>query len=145
MSPISALSPVTLLGYPLTMVLAEKIVTAIDRGVANTRWRDFADVYTLTRLHSVDGGELRTSIETVAEYGKVTLAPLLPTLAPMNERARRSTVRGAPAPTAKANYRRRLPTYSPRSRALRIRCCPLQPQGYGIPASIPGSERSIES
>ncbi len=81
------LPPVTLLGYPLTMVLAEKIVTAIDRGVANTRWRDFADVYTLTRLHSVDAGELRTSIETVAEYRKVTLAALLPTLAPMNERA----------------------------------------------------------
>jgi hypothetical protein len=81
------LPPVTLLGYPLTMVLAEKIVTAVDRGVANTRWRDFADVYTLTRLHSLDAGELRTSIETVAEYRKVTLAPLLPTLAPMNERA----------------------------------------------------------
>lgn len=81
------LPPVTLLGYSLTMVLAEKIVTAIDRGVANTRWRDFADVYTLTRLHSLDAGELRTSIETVAEHRKVTLAPLLPTLAPMNERA----------------------------------------------------------
>lgn len=81
------LPPVTLLGYPLTMVLAEKIVTAIDRGVANTRWRDFADVYTLTRLHSVDAGELRTSIETVAEYRKVTLAPLLPGLVPMHERA----------------------------------------------------------
>ena len=81
------LPPVTLLGYPLTMALAEKIVTAIDRGVANTRWRDFADVYTLTLLHSVDAGELRTSIETVAEYRKVTLAALLPTLAPMNERA----------------------------------------------------------
>ena len=81
------LPPVTLLGYPLTMVLAEKIVTAIDRGVANTCWRDFADVYTLTRLHSLDASELRTSIETVAEYRKVTLAPLLPTLAPMNERA----------------------------------------------------------
>ena len=81
------LPSLTLLGYPLTMVLAEKIVTAIDRGVANTRWRDFADVYTLTRLHSGDAGELRTSIETVAEYRKVTLAPLLPTLTPMNERA----------------------------------------------------------
>lgn len=81
------LPPVTLLGYPLTMVLAEKIVTAVDRGVANTRWRDFADVYTLTRLHSLDAGELRASIETVAEYRKVTPAPLLPTLAPMNERA----------------------------------------------------------
>lgn len=32
---------VRLLGYPLPMVLAEKIVTAIDRGTANTRWRDF--------------------------------------------------------------------------------------------------------
>jgi len=81
------LPPVALPGYPLTMVLAEKIVTAIDRGVANTRWRDFADVYTLTRLHSVDARELRTSIETVAEYRKVPLAVLLPTLAPMNERS----------------------------------------------------------
>jgi len=81
------LPPVTLLGYPLTMVLAEKVVTAIDRGVANTRWRDFADVYTLTRLHSLEAGELRTSIETVAEYRKVTLAALLPSLAPMKERA----------------------------------------------------------
>lgn len=81
------LPPVVLLGYPLTMVLAEKIVTAIDRGAANTRWRDFADVYTLTRLHSIDAGELRKSIEAVAEFRKVTLAPLLPGLAPMNERA----------------------------------------------------------
>ena len=47
--------PVTLLGYPLAMVLAEKIVTVIDRGEGNTRWRDFADVYTLTNLHSVEG------------------------------------------------------------------------------------------
>jgi len=69
------------------MVLAEKIVTAVDRGVANTRWRDFADIYTLTRLHSVDAGELRTAMETVAQYRKVTVAPLLPALAPMNERA----------------------------------------------------------
>ncbi len=81
------LPSVTLLGYPLTMVLAEKIVTAVDRGIANTRWRDFADVYTLVRLHPVDAGELRASIETVSEYRKVALAPLLPTLTPMNERA----------------------------------------------------------
>lgn len=81
------LPAVSLLGYPLTMVLAEKIVTAIDRGVANTRWRDFADVYTLVRLHLVDAEELRASIETVAEYRKVTVTPLLPGLSPMNERA----------------------------------------------------------
>ena len=34
---------------------AEKIVTAIARGSASTRWRDFADMYTLTRRHPVDG------------------------------------------------------------------------------------------
>lgn len=81
------LPSVTLLGYPLTMVLAEKIVTAVDRGIANTRWRDFADVYTLARLHPVDASELRTSIDTVAEYRNVMLVALLPALAPMNERA----------------------------------------------------------
>lgn len=81
------LPPVRLLGYPLTMVLAEKIVTAVDRGIANTRWRDFADIYTLVRLHAVDVSELRASIETVAGYRGVTLAPLMPSLAPMKERA----------------------------------------------------------
>jgi len=81
------LPAVTLLGYPLTMVLAEKVVTAVDRGVANTRWRDFADVYMLIRLHSVDAAEFRMSMETVAEYRKVALTTLFPALAPMGERA----------------------------------------------------------
>lgn len=79
--------PVTLLGYPLAMVLAEKIVTAIDRGEGNTRWRDFADIYTLTHLHSVEAATLRSSLETVAVYRGVTLAPVLPALADMPERA----------------------------------------------------------
>ena len=79
------LPPVTLLGYPLTMVLAEKVVTAIDRGIANTRWRDFADVYVLTRLHPVDAAEFRASVKTVAEYRNVAFKPLLPALAPMGD------------------------------------------------------------
>ncbi|WP_208322139.1 nucleotidyl transferase AbiEii/AbiGii toxin family protein [Paramicrobacterium fandaimingii] len=79
--------PVTLLGYPLAMVLAEKIVTAIDRGEGNTRWRDFADVYSLMHLHSVEAAILRNSLETVAAYRGVTLAPVLPALAEMPERA----------------------------------------------------------
>ncbi|PPF23670.1 nucleotidyl transferase AbiEii/AbiGii toxin family protein [Rathayibacter rathayi] len=81
------LPAVRMLGYPLTMVLAEKILTAISRGIANTRWRDFADIYTLIRLQPVDAKEFRASMETVAEYRAVTLTPLLPGLAPMNERA----------------------------------------------------------
>lgn len=79
--------PVTMLGYPLTMVLAEKIVTAIDRGEVNTRWRDFADVYTLTRIHQIDAEELRASVEAVAVYRHVDLVPLLPQLAAMPRRA----------------------------------------------------------
>jgi Nucleotidyl transferase AbiEii toxin, Type IV TA system len=79
--------PVTMLGYPLTMVLAEKLVTAIDRGEVNTRWRDFADVYALVRIHQVDAEELRASMEAVAAYRNVQLVTLLPSLAAMPERA----------------------------------------------------------
>ncbi len=79
--------PVTLLGYPLSMVLAEKIVTAIDRGTANTRWRDFADIYTLSRVRRVKADDLRASIEVVADYRRVELVTLLPRLASMPERA----------------------------------------------------------
>lgn len=75
--------PVTLLGYPLAMVLAEKIVPAVDRGEGNTRWRDFADIYSLTRLHRTEAEELRSSLEVVATYRNVELVPLLPALSEM--------------------------------------------------------------
>lgn len=67
---------IQLAGYPLTMVYAEKIITAIQRGSANTRWRDFADLYLLTGGHSVDGGELRESLVAVATYRRADLVPL---------------------------------------------------------------------
>lgn len=63
-------------GYPLPMVYAEKLVTALQRGVANTRWRDFADVYLLSERHDVDGDELAAAVQRVAEYREVALAPL---------------------------------------------------------------------
>lgn len=68
--------PVSLLGYPLTMVLAEKIVTALQRGTANTRWRDFADVWTLSRHQDCDGTELQASLVAVASHRGATLEPL---------------------------------------------------------------------
>ncbi|MGZ4154222.1 MAG: nucleotidyl transferase AbiEii/AbiGii toxin family protein [Actinomycetota bacterium] len=55
-------------GYRLAMVHAEKIVTAITRGTVNTRWRDFADIYLLSRRHPVDGSELARSIRDVADH-----------------------------------------------------------------------------
>jgi hypothetical protein len=65
-----------LLGYPLAMIYAEKLLTAVDRGQANTRWRDFADVYLLLRRHDIKASELTGAIERVAAYRKVQLVPL---------------------------------------------------------------------
>ncbi len=67
-------------GYPLSVVHAEKIVTAVARGTASTRWRDFADIYTLTRRHPVDGTELGTSIREVAQNRSTRLTSLGGTL-----------------------------------------------------------------
>jgi hypothetical protein len=55
---------------------AEKIVTVAQRGTANTRWRDFADVWSLSRQHPVDGTTLRRASLEVAAYRKATLEPL---------------------------------------------------------------------
>lgn len=41
---------IPILAYPLENVFAEKLNTIISRGVANTRTRDFYDVYTLYAL-----------------------------------------------------------------------------------------------
>lgn len=68
--------PIEVRGYPLHMVLAEKIVTAVQRGTANTRWRDFGDIWTLTRSHSVSGSNLRDAIREVAAHRGVELASL---------------------------------------------------------------------
>ncbi len=67
--------------YPLAMVHAEKVVTAIARGTVNTRWRDFADIYVLARRHAIDGTELVRSVRRVSEHRQVQLVPLSGVLA----------------------------------------------------------------
>jgi hypothetical protein len=62
--------------YPISMVLAEKLVTALQRGAANTRWRDFADVYLLTGKHTLHAAEVGQAIRRVATHRAATLAPL---------------------------------------------------------------------
>lgn len=73
--------PITMRGFPLTMVLAEKAVTAVERGTANTRWRDFGDIYLLAQRHEIDGRQLRMSVVTVAEHRGARLRPLSVVLA----------------------------------------------------------------
>lgn len=71
---------ITLAGYPLPMVYAKKIITALQRGTSNTRWRDFADLYLLTGLHQVERPELRGAFAEVAAYRQVELSSLAATL-----------------------------------------------------------------
>jgi hypothetical protein len=68
--------PIELAGYPIHMVHAEKIVTAVQRGIANTRWRDFGDIWSLSRRHRIEAGDLRRAIDEVARYRNATLRPL---------------------------------------------------------------------
>jgi Nucleotidyl transferase AbiEii toxin, Type IV TA system len=68
--------PITLTGYPMAMVHAEKIVTAVQRGTANTRWRDFGDIWTLSRHHPTTGVELQDAITAVATFRNANLLPL---------------------------------------------------------------------
>lgn len=68
--------PIALRGYPVHMVHAEKIVTAVQRGTANTRWRDFGDIWTLSRRHPVRADDLRHAIGEVAAFRGARLAPL---------------------------------------------------------------------
>ena len=74
-------------GYPDHMVLAEKIVTAIERGDQNTRWRDFTDIAAIARSRIIRGADLHEAISAVAGYRQVDIEPLgtliaeMPTLA----------------------------------------------------------------
>ncbi|MGC4943883.1 nucleotidyl transferase AbiEii/AbiGii toxin family protein [Kribbella sp. DT2] len=68
--------PVQVLGYPLPMVVAEKVLTAVERGEANTRWRDFADLLIISRAQKFSAGELATALATVAAHRNLAEAPL---------------------------------------------------------------------
>lgn len=66
---------IELLAYPRAMVIAEKLVTAMQRGTANTRWRDFADLHVLMRTDA-QAGDIPHAVRIVAHHRGVPLAPL---------------------------------------------------------------------
>ena len=57
------------------LILAEKIVTAIQRGTASTRWRDFVDIASLIAA-PFDNARLSEAIHRVADRRQVTIRPL---------------------------------------------------------------------
>jgi len=69
-----------LLGYPLQNVIAEKGETMVFLGDANTRDRDYGDVYLLSGLHPFETDPLRDALTRVAEHRGHELQPLGPLL-----------------------------------------------------------------
>jgi hypothetical protein len=65
-----------ILGYQVQTVLAEKVCTAVELGQANTRVRDYADVWTLTgRDLGMTAEDMLAALEATARH---RLAPLWP-------------------------------------------------------------------
>ena len=71
-----AMEPVRVLGYPVETVLAEKVSTAISLGPANTRVRDYADIYTLTGIHVISHSTARQALLATAAHRGVSVQPL---------------------------------------------------------------------
>jgi len=74
-----------LMGYPLVTVLAEKLVTMVDRGEATTRERDFADVLLLTRRHVIDASELCAAVAATAAFRQSEIRPLMDRLSRLGD------------------------------------------------------------
>jgi nucleotidyltransferase AbiEii toxin of type IV toxin-antitoxin system len=74
--PALLAEPFRVVAYPIETVLAEKIVTMIDRGDATTRERDFADVVLLTRRPAITVGPLAAAIAATASHRGSGLRPL---------------------------------------------------------------------
>lgn len=63
-------------GYPVETVIAEKACTAVQLGQANTRVRDYADIYTLIGRCPVSYREMRAALDATASYRQMDLKPL---------------------------------------------------------------------
>ena len=68
--------PVDILGYPIVTVLAEKLSTAVQLGEANTRIRDYVDMYNLTGSYSLDFLSTRDALLATATHRRISLRPL---------------------------------------------------------------------
>lgn len=74
-----------LLGYPLESVIAEKADTMMFLGDANTRDRDYADVYLLSQIHTVEAEPLRRALRRTTEHRHHEMRPLGPLLETLRE------------------------------------------------------------
>jgi hypothetical protein len=68
-------APLRIKGYAVDLILAEKIVTAFQRGIANTRWRDFVDIAALSTVEVVPN-VLGEALRKVADHRQTTIQQL---------------------------------------------------------------------
>ncbi len=77
---------IRLASYPPEMSLAEKVATMMSRRELNTRDRDFADVWVLSRVLSFTASDLRSAIVDVAAHRNHEVVTLAVALADMPDR-----------------------------------------------------------
>ena len=64
--------------YPRETVVAEKFEAMVKLGQANSRMKDFYDVWVLSRDFDFDGGVLSTAIQATFKRRKTALIPTMP-------------------------------------------------------------------
>lgn len=69
------LPAVDLLGYPVETILAEKLCTAMTLGAANTRVRDYADIFTLITRHDLQFSSTKQAFDATVEHREALLRP----------------------------------------------------------------------
>ncbi|MEU4603665.1 nucleotidyl transferase AbiEii/AbiGii toxin family protein [Kribbella sp. NPDC023972] len=67
---------IRVLGYPIETVIAEKLATAVALGAANTRVRDYADLYTLITSRELEDDAVRRAVRATASFRGTALRPL---------------------------------------------------------------------
>jgi hypothetical protein len=72
---------IRILGYPVETVIAEKLTTAVVLGAANTRVRDYADIYALITSRDLDDRMVQEAVRATADYRGTPLLPLSDTSA----------------------------------------------------------------
>lgn len=72
------LEPPLLRAYPPEVVIAEKFHAMVVLGIANSRMKDFFDIWTLSRTHSFRMGEVARAIERTFERRATPIPKELP-------------------------------------------------------------------
>lgn len=67
--------PVRVLSYPPEAIMAEKVVTILERGITSTRWKDYVDILDLYHA-GLDESALIVAVKTVSRYRGVEARPI---------------------------------------------------------------------